>query len=95
MDLMAQAASVAGVLALLVVALWWLRRRGFAVGPLPNGKQRRLLETAARLPLGPQHSLHLVRWGEQALLVSCGPGGCALIASRPWREVAASGEVRL
>ncbi len=89
MDGIAQMGAVAGVLALLLAALWWLRRRGFAAAAPRRG---RLLETVERLPLGPQHQLHLVRWGGQALLVGCAPGGCTLLAERPWRELAAARE---
>jgi flagellar biogenesis protein FliO len=91
MDWMTQGAAVAGVLALLVLTLGWLRRRGIAVG-LSRRRRGPRLELVERLPLGPQHSLHLVRWGEQALLVSSAPGGCGLMATRPWREVAEAEE---
>jgi len=93
MDGMAQATAVAGVLALLAATLWVLRRRGLAVA-LPRRNQGRRLESLERLPLGPHHSLHLVRWGEQALLVSCGPGGCRLMATRTGHERAAAAETR-
>jgi len=85
MDLFGQMASVAGVLALLAVTLWWLRRRGMAA-VLPRRGGRRL-EAVERLPLGPQHSLHLIRLGEQALVVACSPAGCRVLATRTWREL--------
>lgn len=93
MEALTQSVSVAAVLVLLVAALWWLRRRGI-VTVLPRRHTCHRLESMERLPLGPQHSLHLIRCGEQALLVSCGPGGCGLIAARPWRELAAPAEER-
>jgi flagellar protein FliO/FliZ len=81
--------------ALLVITLTagtvaWLRRRGLA-GPAANGVERRVrkLELAARLPLGPQHSLHLVRLGKQEVLIGRSPAGLTLLLSR---EVTDAGE---
>ena len=58
-----QLLAVSGVLLLMGVALWWLRSKGLAqYGMRPSsGARRRTLESMERLPLGPQHSLHLVR----------------------------------
>jgi flagellar biosynthetic protein FliO len=77
-----QMAAVAGVLALLGLTLWFLRRRGIA-GIAPVRKAGRRLECLERLPLGPHHTLHLVRMGETALLVASSPGGCSLVQSLP------------
>ena len=90
MDLLAQTASVAGVLALLGATLWWLRRRGFAAA-LPRRANRRWLETVERVPLSPQHSLHLIRLGGQALVIVCSPAGCTVVATRDWREIGGEG----
>jgi flagellar biogenesis protein FliO len=102
MDEIGQVAAVALVLALLAVTLWWLRRRGIA-GVLPAGvrpggvfkikKAARRLECMERLPLGPHHTLHLVRLGETALLVASSPGGCSLVRSFSSREIAGCGEM--
>jgi flagellar biogenesis protein FliO len=87
MDAIRQMTAVAGVLLLLGAMLWWLRRRGIA-GVLPARKvSGRRLECLERLPLGPQHTLHLVRLGETALLVASSPGGCALMQSFPCGEI--------
>jgi flagellar biogenesis protein FliO len=74
--------------ALLVIALAagtvaWLRHRGLAVSA-SNGVQRKMrkLEPTARLALGPQHSLHLVRLGKQEILVGRSPAGLTLLVSR-------------
>ena len=81
MELVQQLAAVGTVLALLSGTLWWLRRRGFAgVLPLKRPGGRRL-ECLERLPLGPQHTLHLVRVDDTALLLASTPAGCALIQS--------------
>lgn len=87
MDAIGQVAAVAGVLGLLAGTLWWLRRRGIA-GVLPARRPAgRRLECLERLPLGPHHTLHLVRLGETALLVASSPGGCALVRSFPSSEI--------
>jgi len=80
MEYFRQFAAVAGVLATLAAALWWLRSRGWA-GTLPATRNRRRLECLERLPLGPQQSVHLLRAGERLMLVSSSPSGCALIAN--------------
>jgi len=72
--------AVAAVLALLAGGLWWLRRRGLAAVTLPRRNGGRLLRMVERLPLGPQHTLHVVRLGDRVLVVGCAPGGCALLA---------------
>jgi flagellar biosynthetic protein FliO len=78
-----QMAAVAGVLTLLALTLWFLRKRGLA-GVLPAGrKPARRLECLERLSLGPHHTLHLVRMGETSLLVASSPGGCSLLQSNP------------
>ena len=87
MDGIGQVTAVAFVLLLLGGTLWFLRRRG-AIGILPARRPAgRKLECLERLPLGPQHTLHLVRLGETALLVASSPGGCALMQSFPCHEI--------
>jgi flagellar biosynthetic protein FliO len=84
MELGQQYAGVGLVLCLLGATLWWLRRRGYAAsGPRRKGRR---LESLERLPLGPQHSLHLVRIGRTLSVVSCSPGGCALLQTLPGEE---------
>jgi flagellar biosynthetic protein FliO len=83
MELVQELAAVGAVLSLLAATLWWLRRRGFA-GILPAKRDAgRRLECLERLSLGPQHTLHLVRVGDMALLLASTPTGCALIQSLP------------
>ena len=84
MDFGQQYAGVGLVLCLLGATLWWLRRRGYA-SPGAGRKGRRL-ESLERLPLGPQHSLHLVRIDHDLAVVSCSPGGCALLQTLPGEE---------
>lgn len=85
---MEQALAVVLVLVLLAAALWLLRAKGFArfsAGPVR--KKDGLLAAVERLPLGPQHTLHLVRVGNRAVLVGVSPAGCTLLESAPWQEM--------
>jgi flagellar biogenesis protein FliO len=77
MDYVRQMAAVGAVFLLLGGLLWWMRRRGFAVPGRVGGPRR--IEILERLTLGPQHSLHLVRWDGASLLVACSPAGCTVL----------------
>ena len=86
MEAIQQVAAVATVLLLLGGTLWLLRRRGFAGVALGKKPAGRRMECLQRLPLGPQHTLHLVRVGETELLLALWPSGCRLLersARRP------------
>jgi flagellar biosynthetic protein FliO len=87
MDVLQQIAAVAAVLALLAATLWWLRRRGLAGVSLARRTAGRRLECVERLPLGPQHTLYLLRLGDRVLVVASSPSGCALVSSLPWGEI--------
>lgn len=89
-------AAIAGVFLLLGAVLWSLRRKNAAIFPLFKNAPyaRRALETAGRLALTPQHSLHLVRMGDRALLVAVHSTGCTLLESAPWRDLETAGEER-
>jgi len=79
MEVIQQMAAVGLVLVLLGASLWVLRRRGIAGISLPGRQSRRRLECLERMPLGPQHTLHLVRVDGKELLVASSPSGCALL----------------
>jgi flagellar biogenesis protein FliO len=74
------------VLALLGGTLWWLRSKGLAQFNLKSrggsGRQR-TLKVTERLPLTPQHSLHLVDVGGRTVLIATSPGGCAILDRLP------------
>lgn len=86
---MTRVASVAIVLALLGIAVWWLRRAGYALGGHPAaGGGRRLAERVGRLPLGPHHRLELVRLADRVLVVAVHASGCSLLQTLDWSELA-------
>ena len=87
MDVLEQTMAVGLVLLLLGATLWWLRRRGLAGPMFPRRTGGRRMECLERLPLGPSHTLHLVRLGDVELLLASSPSGCALVQTLPHREV--------
>jgi flagellar biogenesis protein FliO len=78
LDTLRQVSAVLAVFALLGTALWFLRRRGAASfqGWRTQGKS---LESIERLPLTPQHTLHLVKIQGRELVVATHPQGCVLL----------------
>jgi flagellar biosynthetic protein FliO len=80
-----QVLAVFLVLALLAATLWLLRSRGLAHyrGPARR-KSAKHLEAIARLPLAPQHSVHLVRVADHAILLALSPSGCTMIERLAW-----------
>jgi flagellar biosynthetic protein FliO len=89
MEVIQQMEAVAVVLLLLGLTLWLLRRRGFAGVSLGKKSTARRIECLERLPLGPQHTLHLVRVGETEFLLALSPSGCSLVESFAHRRAEA------
>jgi flagellar biogenesis protein FliO len=87
MDVLQQITAVVAVLALLGGSLWLLRRRGLANWAVGRRSGSRRMEYLERLPLSPQHTLHLVRLGDRDLLLAASPSGCALVESTSHQEV--------
>jgi flagellar biogenesis protein FliO len=96
-----QSLAVFLVLALLLGALWLLRRQGLAGYGLAaglNGTSRRTtgrrLRVVERLALTQQHSLHLVSIGDQLVVFATSPAGCQRmeppLAINPLNQEAAS-----
>jgi len=86
MEAIQQVLTVVAVLTLLGCSLYWLRRKGlakFSIGGITGGSPRRM-QSLERLPLTPQHSLHLVRVAGRTLLVAVSPGGCSLLDGNNW-----------
>jgi flagellar biosynthetic protein FliO len=92
MDAFQQLWVVVVVLGVLCGGLWLLKRKGWAQTAFRRAGEdgRPRLEVIDRLPLTPQHSLHLVRWADRTLLIGLSPTGCNLLESNP-SGVAATG----
>lgn len=82
-SLIQQMLAVVMVMALLAGLLLGLRRRGMARFrlALSGRKTPRRLQTLERLPLTPQHSLHVVRMSGRELLIGVSPAGCSVLDS--------------
>lgn len=84
-DLVQPLCAVVLVLGLLGATLYFLRRNGVASfsgrGAFRMQPKERHMKVVERMPLGPQHALHLVQVGERMLLLSTAPGSCRLIDS--------------
>lgn len=92
MELAEQVTMVLAVFALLGALLWFLKRRGMAslsLGPR-RGRSARRIEVLERVPLSPQHSLHLVRVADKVLLIGTAPSGCTLLHEPDLKEPAPS-----
>jgi flagellar biosynthetic protein FliO len=81
MQLTEQLGMVLLVFGLLGGLLWFAKRRGlasFATSTRRGGNGRRL-EVLERVPLTPQHALHLVRVAERTVLIATAPSSCTLL----------------
>jgi flagellar biosynthetic protein FliO len=91
MELAEQIAMVLAVFALLGALLWILKRRGLASLDLGRrGGTTRRVEVLERVPLTPQHALHLVRVSDKLLLIGTAPSGCTLLNEPALKEPAQS-----
>jgi len=78
MELAQQIVMVVVVFALLGGLLWLLRRRGSVTFSARKAGGRRL-EVLERIPLTPQHALHLVRISGKVVLIGTAPSACTLL----------------
>jgi len=86
MESVQQILAVLLVLGLLGGTLLWLRSRGmvrFTGGALRRSGGRKM-QSLERLPLTPQHSLHLVSVSGRILLIAVSPGGCTVLDGSTW-----------
>ncbi|MGH9632791.1 MAG: flagellar biosynthetic protein FliO [Bryobacteraceae bacterium] len=68
------------VLGILALTLWGLRRKGIVqLATSRQGARLKRLESIERLPLTPNHSLHLVRVDDRLLFVGVSPSGCHVL----------------
>ncbi len=82
--MLGQATAVLSVLFLLIATLWVLRRNGLASLNFTLAKRmarQKFLHVVERVPLTPNHSLHLVQVQNRLLLIAVSPAGCAQIES--------------
>jgi flagellar biosynthetic protein FliO len=81
MQLTEQIGMVLLVFALLGGLLWFSKRRGFASFRLGAGRggNGRRMEVLERIPLTPQHALHLVRVADRTVLIATAPSSCTLL----------------
>jgi flagellar biogenesis protein FliO len=86
MESVQQILAVLFVLGLLGGTLLWLRSRGLVrfagVGVKRSGGRR--MQSLERLPLTPQHSLHLVSVSGRVLLIAVSPGACTVLDGSTW-----------
>ena len=74
-----QALAVFLVLALLILALWFLRRKGLAKMNFSVGGRRAApgrIQVVDRKSLTNTHSVHLVRVDDRMILIGISPGSC-------------------
>jgi flagellar biosynthetic protein FliO len=85
MELLRQMLALGLVFGLLGLAVWLLRRKGLVrlEGTARARKAPRRLAALERLPLSPQHALHLVRVADRVLLIGVHSSGCTLLQSLP------------
>jgi flagellar biogenesis protein FliO len=84
---MEQTLGAIAVLCLLGLTLWLLRAKGLARFSGARGRKGGVLASVDRLPLSAQHSLHLVRVADRAVLVAVSPAGCSVLESMPWQNI--------
>ena len=82
----AQILAVLFVLGLLGGTLLLLRGKGMVrfsgMGVKRSGGKR--MQSLERLPLTPQHSLHLISVSGRVLLIAVSPGGCTVLDGSTW-----------
>ena len=81
-----QILAVLFVLGLLGGTMLLLRGRGMVrftgMGVKRSGGKR--MQSLERLPLTPQHSLHLISVSGRVLLIAVSPGGCTVLDGSTW-----------
>ncbi len=78
MDIAKQSLAIVFVFSLLWIALWSLRKRGWA-GMRRSNSLSNLLESRGKLVLTARHSIHLVRVGDRNLILALHPDGLTFL----------------
>jgi flagellar biosynthetic protein FliO len=81
MELTEQITMVLVVFALLGGLLWLLKKRGIASLPVVGRRAAgiRQMEVLERVPLTPQHAVHLVRVSGKVILIGTAPSSCTIL----------------
>jgi flagellar biogenesis protein FliO len=95
MEIVQQIGTVIAVLGGLIGLLLWLRNKGVAKLSFtrPSNRSGARLESLDRITLTAQHSLHLVRVGDRALLIGLSPTQCNVLDNQPWKELSAANPI--
>jgi flagellar biogenesis protein FliO len=84
MDILRQSLAITFVFALLWTAMWLLRKKGaLRIGGRKIRGECGMLESRGKLVLSQQHTIHLVRIGQQDLVLALHPAGVTLLAELP------------
>ena len=86
MELARSLLGVATVFGLLGILLWAGRRRGVLIHARRPRTGTRMLEHLERLPLSPNHSVHVLRAGDRRLLIGVHNSGLVLLGDLPPQE---------
>jgi flagellar biosynthetic protein FliO len=81
MELTEQIAMILVVFALLGGLLWLFKKRGLAAFPVMRRRAsgERRMEVLERVPLTPQHAIHLVRVSGKVVLIGTAPSSCTIL----------------
>ena len=95
MQLTEQIGMVLLVFALLGGLLWFSKKRGLAAFSLSGrrGGSGKRLEVLERVPLTPQHALHLVRVADRTVLIATAPSSCTLLDAPVTLEPSSSSNI--
>jgi flagellar biogenesis protein FliO len=86
MDIVRQSLAITFVFALLWTAIWLLRRKGgVRIGSRKSQGACGMLESRGKLALSQQHVIHVVRVGQQDLVLALHPAGVTLLAEIPMK----------
>jgi flagellar biogenesis protein FliO len=81
------------IIGLAIAARFWIERARRGSLPILGGQRKaRSFEVIDRVVLSPQHTLHLVRLQDHALVVAVHAGGCSMLEAVRWPGCAALGQ---